>query len=769
MTRTMLMRGASVGALTFAILSSASQAQEALPTIEVGASQPSPARPEAAIGPAAAKPIPEDNETYRPTDATTALKTNTPIMETPASVVVVPRAVIQDLGARTVSEALAVVSGVIVQPENQSGTQYFFIRGFQTSDYYRDGVRMNTNVTGIPIPLANVDRIEVLKGPASILYGRAEPGGIVNVVTKQPLEKPYFAVQQQADSWGGLRTTLDATGPLTPDNSLLYRINMSYDNAHDFWDFSNGRDYYIAPKLRWNIDAATQVNVYFDYHQRINPFLSPGLAFTNSRDPFSINGLGVIPSALFGDTPVSFLPRSRNYGDPFSRATGREVIAGYNWSRDLNENWNLKQRFQAQTSNLFSLADFPFGYDFVNPTQLNRGAFLSRYQVHTYFANADLTGQFETLGLKHTLLVGTDFQRQNVIGYTVSNFATVPNIDLFSPTYTNFSTFSLDPTDPSTSGQQFFGSHENWWGFYLQDQIKLPYNFSVLAGARYDRATTYDVIAKDVFDASQKVSPRCGLLWRPIPELSLYGSYLENFGGSNTFGLRPLKPQTAQQWEVGAKTELFDGRVTATLAYFNLIKQNVAVPDPDPALAAQGFQVSTGEVRNKGVELDVAGEILPGWRVIGSYSYINSIITKDTTCTDPANFGPGCVFDVFGNLIGLNGNKGNQLFSVPRHSASFWTTYEFQDWNLRGLKIGGGMVARSLSQGDNQNDYHLPGFATLALMASYEVKLFDRKTTFQINVDNLLDKRFYPSSGGTTINYIVGAPRAVKGLVKVEF
>jgi len=756
MLRSTLPRGVSAGALALVFSSTWLHAQEALPTIDVGAARTTPSTatltPRTANSQTVASSAPRESDptTYNPPNATTALKTNTPIMQTPASVQVVPQQVLRDEQATTLARAVENVSGVIAQdPTQNTGAEIFIIRGFQTPVYYRDGVRMNSQWTlTAPMDMANVDRIEVLKGPASILYGRAEPGGMVNVITKQPEATPYYSVNQQIGSWSFYRTTVDATGPLTKDDTFLYRMNMAFQDSQSFRELSQLRSYFIAPTLRWNIDAATQVNIYLDYKHATTPNDVGLPAFTKND----------VWSQIFGNRPLSFLPRERNFSESWARNVNDDLILGANWSHSFNENWTLKHRFQAEVTNNNILIVNPVSFDPVTPTQLDRFIYSApRAYTHTYFTNLDLTGKFETLGLEHTLLAGGDFQHLGVNEYILFPYGGFPtNIDIFAPIHSALP----PPFDPTSRVDLAF--RENWYGFYLQDQIKLPYQFFLLAGARYDHANTYDVVNQKTFDNSQRVTPRFGLLWQPVQSVSLYGSYLTNFGGSNISGRRPLPPETAEQWEVGIKTQWFDNRVTATVAYYNLIKQHVATPDPDPVLAAQGYSVATGEIRNKGIELDVAGEILPGWKIIGAYSYINSLVTKDRG-VDWNNI------DANGNPAVTAGNTGNRLENVPRHSGSVWTTYEIQDGDWRGLKFGGGIISRSIRQGDRTNTYQLPGYATVGLMAGYETRIEGRKVNFQLNVDNLLNTRYYPASQGFALWNIVGAPRTFKGSVRVEF
>lgn len=767
MLRSPLLRGVSACAFSLAT-ACAAQAQQSLPTIEVGASRAKPVRQDgarrlqnggraasvvSATASRAAEPAASpanDPMTYNPPDATTALKTTAPIMQTPVSVQVVPRQIIRDQQITTIGRAVENVSGVISDDSLQAGnTQSFFIRGFNTNVYYRDGVRVNSlwTLSG-PGEMANVDSVEVLKGPASILYGRAEPGGLVNIVTKPPQATPSFTINQQFGSWSYYRTTLDATGPITKDDTLLYRFNFALVDSNSFRDLSQNRSLFIAPTLRWNIDASTQVNAYLDFKHAALPNDTGAVAFT-------INDPGAL---TYGPRPLAFLPRGRNFGESWAKNVNDDIIFGINWSHAFNENWTLRHRFQGEITdqnNIFVwpqyFTDATGAYNPANPTQLARFTQTGPTHTHTYFTNADLAGKFDTFGVTHNVLLGGDFQHFDYNAYSLIDYSGGSSvIDLFNPIYAS----APPPFDPNSRWGFDTAFRENWYGFYVQDQMKLPYNFSLLAGGRYDHANTYDVVNQKTTDNAQRVTPRVGILWQPVENVSVYGSYVTNFGGPNISRTRALPSETAQQWEAGVKTQWLDKRLTATIALYELTKQNVAAPDPiDPT-----EQVAIGEVRNKGVELDVAGELAPGWKVIASYSYINSLITKDR----------GDVFSAAGDLISVTGNQGNRLYNVPRHSGSLWMTYEFKDGDWKGLKVGGGSVARDIRQGNNQNTFQLPGYATIGLMAAYDFKILDRKVHAQFNVDNLLDTRYYPTSSSQWF-VRVGSPRTFRGEIGVAF
>ncbi|MGQ0594801.1 MAG: TonB-dependent siderophore receptor [Gammaproteobacteria bacterium] len=699
---------------------------------------------------------PLDETSYNVPNASTATKTDTPIMETPVNIQVVPQQVLRDQQVIRIDKALQNVSGVYVQPAVGGLQNGFNLRGFGTLNYYRDGVRvLNENITPGARETANLERIEVLKGPASILYGQLQPGGLINLVTKHPLAQPYYALQQQFGSFDFYRTTIDATGPITGDDTLLYRLNLAYENAGSFREFLENERVFVAPVLRWNLSPQTQANFFLEY--------------LHSRDPVDS---ALIPGLGNGPAPI---PVERNLAEPGSVHNIDEVRVGFDWSHAFNQRWTLRHRFDANLADENELGTInvePIDPQQCSPQRCPVSRRLSAFSVidrEIYYTSLDLTGRFDTFGLAHTLLLGGDFLHQRVdsTGGDLDN--PIPPIDVFHPVHTGV------PEDARNILRDFLASPaagpfmntQEWYGFYLQDQVKLPYHLHLLAGFRYDNATTSAVFPFVLLNSRQHddaVTPRYGLVWQPIPELSLYGNYVENFNASNgrsgglfgggQFGTegQPLPPETAQQWELGLKTELLDGGLTGSLAWFDLTKQNIQTADPDPIRAAQGFVVVTGEARNRGLELDLVGEVLPGFRLIASGAYIDSEITNDTV-------------DELGNPIG---NQGNRFFGVPRLGGSLWGTYEPQAGLWRGLQLGAGLIARGPREVDNANSFELPGYATVNLMAGYQWKVGPSKLSVQLNVDNLLDKETFETFGGNSF-FNPGAPRTFLGSVRVEF
>jgi iron complex outermembrane receptor protein len=385
----------------------------------------------------------------------------------------------------------------------------------------------------------------------------------------------------------------------------------------------------------------------------------------------------------------------------------------------------------------------------------------------TYSTNFDLTGHFDTLGLKHALLLGGDFYHVDK-DYDLDQTFAFSFIDIYNPIH--IPTNTVGPVYKTNQT-----SNTDQYGLYFQDQVKLPYNFHFTGGLRYQNiyqefAKKYSYMPAPIIPSlsADAITQREGLVWQPVNWLSLYSNYTENFGpNEGTVYVSPsvsksAPPSAAQQWEVGTKTEFFDGRLRATFAYYNLTKTNITTGDPNPLHA--GNVILTGEVRSRGPEVDIQGEILPGWNVIATYANTDAIVTKDTNAA----------------------RQGRRMYGLPRNTGSLWTTYEFQQGDLRGFKLGGGVTLRdsqlALDDQPSALDYlgnaRVAGYSTVDLLAAYSLKLGKSKCTAQLNINNLLDKRYFtsayilgqPTSSGYDSSYVsFGAPRTVMGSISIQY
>jgi iron complex outermembrane receptor protein len=342
------------------------------------------------------------------------------------------------------------------------------------------------------------------------------------------------------------------------------------------------------------------------------------------------------------------------------------------------------------------------------------------------------------------LLVGGDYYYQDIdtVGYS----STIPStIDIYNPIHTG-----NPPTNPTTRAANSFHTGTKLYGVYVQDQIKLPYNIHVMGGFRYQNVEQYDVIAKKVGQKADAVTPQVGILWQPIKWLSLYSNYVENFGVTNGLGQNNtfLPPETAQQWEVGFKTAFFDDRLSSTISYYNLTKQNSATVD----LTNPSFSVATGASRSRGLEMDVKGEILPGWNIIATYAYTDTKVLKEN---NPNNI-----------------PVGSRFRGIPKHTSTLWTSYDFQQNYLQGLKVGAGLSLYSSRKATlDYHDFDFAGYGVIDLLASYTRKIAKTNVTLQLNVNNLLDKEYVHDgfAGLSQTRATWGTPRSFMGSVKIEY
>ncbi|NOS74891.1 MAG: TonB-dependent receptor, partial [Methyloglobulus sp.] len=692
------------------------------------------------------------NKDYVLPNATAGTKTDTPIMETPLNVQVISKQVLKDQQVINLGQALKNVSGVTAgsfgnRSFGNTGApiQNITLRGFASETFFRNGFRLQEGSASRE--MANVESVEVLKGPAAILYGLVEPGGMVNVTTKQPLVTPYYALTQQFGSYDLYRTTIDTTGPLTKNKDLLYRMNFSYENSGSFRDFVFNDSLFLAPILKWNISPKTQATLEMEYQHK----------------KFGAD-LGYVPII---NNRILNIPISRNYGEP-SPGEQDTIFVGLNWSHQFNDDWAIKHRFSInkvdsdvplasypafQLGDPLELANFQSFFpnvSFDNPNRVYRRTYFNqKANTDTYSTNLDLTGHFETFGLKHTLLIGGDYYRIDQDSRSVNDDATInnwlfnggpepSNIDLFNPVHPGRNPGIIDTT---TSGRSITKTDQ--YGLYAQDQIKLPYNLHVMGGIRYQylhqtsanqdssgATTLQDPTTQDA------VTPRVGILWQPQSWLSLYANYAESFGANAGRAFvspgvtKSIDPSSATQYEGGIKTEFFGGRLRATLAYYDLTKTNVASSDPRHLNDCNGpCSLAIGEIRSRGPELDIYGEILPGWNMIATWSNTDVQITKTNSLNEP--------------FLGVI-SPGSRYWGVPRNTASLFTTYEFQQDLLKGFKIGGGVNIQDAQTACCTNpSYKIAGFTTVDLLAAYTIDIKDAKISAQLNVNNLLDNRYY--------------------------
>lgn len=661
----------------------------------------------------------DDATSYIAEEGSTATRTDTPLIRVPQSVGVVTQRVIEDQRAIRLEQALRNVSGVVIGlPEAGSNVDQAFCRGFPCG-YFKNNLR-NDNVQQVTQfrDIANIQRLEVLKGPSSVLYGRGEPGGIINIVTKQPQAERYNSIEQIFGSYNYYRTMVDSTGPLDKDKKFLYRINAAYENRQSYRDFLYLQRYFVAPTFTWLAGNNTTITVEGEYiHDKSN--IDQGFPAIGNR--------------------IAPLPRNRYLGEPFDTANGREGRVSLRVNHRFNDSWHIESQFRADEARKFGAAAFSNSLLTDNRT-LTRFFFNPDFDSSSYYWRNDLIGKVSTGAIKHKLLTGFEVGRQT----TSFDFAFAPfgSIDIFAPVYNQ----TPVPDPPLTRASYVFA---NSMAGYVQDEVEILDNLHILVGARgdyfYQHANVSNV---DTKAENFGFSPRIGVNYRPIPQVALYSNVTRSFqpvfdpfsAASNVF-----KPTTATQYEAGIKTEIVPGRLSSTLAVYRIDKRDVPVIDPSNLF----LRLQTGGQRSQGVELDLAAQLLPGWKVIATYAYTDARVTADTVI-----------------------QVGNRLPLIARHTGSFWSTYDFQGGLLQGFGVGGGVFAVGERAGDINGSFELPGYVRADAALYYRKQEVMPRTNLiaQLNFQNLLNQEYFYGGFQTRGSAALpGAPLSVFGSVKLEF
>ena len=655
----------------------------------------------------------EDDDYFVP-DAGNTLKTDTSIRDTPASVRVIPQQVIEDQGATNVKEIVRNASGVNFSDASGEREEDFIIRGFE-AEQFRNGFRDDFFSARTETELANIDRVEVLKGPASFLFGRAEPAGIINFVTKQPLREPFYEVAFTASSFDFYRPTLDFSGPLTKNGDLAYRLNVAYENAGSFRDGVETERFFIAPTLSWQIGDNTELTLEYSYLNDTRP-VDRGIVVLSNNE-------------------VADIPSSTFLGDPDVREDFAENRTELYLDHRFYSNLSLRSllRYTTATEDGPGATSAIFGE---SEDDRNFPVFESTgYQFYeTFTIQNDLIGKFNTGSVKHTVLFGLEFTtRFNTFegADRDSGLIDIFNADAFEPLTGEFD-IVFDSTE----------DRDDNFGIYLQDQIAILDNLQLVVGGRFDtfsgESETIETgeISETEADA---FSPRVGIVYQPIEPVSLYASYSRSFtpvNGTDVDG-EQFDPERGTGFEIGVKTEIIKNKLFSTLALYDITLTNVTTEDRNN----RNFDVQTGEQNSQGIELDVTGEILPGWNIFAGYAYTDAEVTED-------------------NVIPV----GNRLENVPENNFNLWTTYTLQKGSLQGLGFGAGIFYIGERAGDLENTFFVDGYTRVDAAIFYEKD----KYRAALNFKNLFDAEFIEGTQGRQEVY-PGAPFEVQGTVSVTF
>jgi iron complex outermembrane recepter protein len=657
-----------------------------------------------------------EGQGYRVPNTSVGTKTDTPLRDIPQSIQVVPQEVIKDQQLTRLDDALRNVPGVS-QDFNSGPYVTYRIRGFEAlnNNLLRNG-QIDAGA-GESVELTSVDRVEVLKGPASVLFGLGFPGGSINIVTKRPLSNPFYAIDATAGNYSFYRGAVDLSGPLNRSKTVLYRLNVAYRNSGSFIDFYSSDNLSVSPVVSIAIGKRTNLIIEGDY--------------IKTRDSGFMPFVPPIGSVL--PNPNGRIPRNRNIGEPTDEIDGSVIRVGYQLEHKLNDNWSLRNSFAFNSRTSKDKRTLPRGLNTDNRT-LDRIYREFDFQSQSFTLATNAVGKFSTGSIQHQLLFGVDLSRvtNSTLRFLLRD---APTLDIFAPVYGK-------PLGAITFGEVSDINLTDSLGIYLQDQIALTNNLKLLIGGRFDIfSQKFEDITGDTEStgSGSAFSPRLGIVYQPISAISLYASYVRSFtpvGGTFFSGDATLKPERGTQYEVGVKADL-SSRLSTTLALFDLTRTNVPTADPNNP----DFQIQVGKQKSQGIEVNLAGEILPGWKIFAGYAYIDARVTEDNTL-----------------------EPGDQLPNVPYNSFNLWTSYEIQRGNLKGLGLGLGLFYVGDRSGDLPNTYDIPSYLRT------DAAIYYKRDRFRVglNFRNLFDIRYFENgSSATRVNY--GQPFTVQGNVSWQF
>ncbi|RKT60840.1 iron complex outermembrane receptor protein [Azonexus fungiphilus] len=627
-------------------------------------------------------------------------RSETPLRELPQSVRVIPRQLIDDIGAVRLEEAYDYVSGVTRQNSFGGLWDNFAIRGFAGNEntgpnFLRNGFAGNRGYNA-PRDMANVERIEVLKGPSAALYGASEPGGILNVVTKKPQFKAGNSLEVYAGSYDSYRTSFDSTGPLS--DNLAYRLNVAVEDKGSFRDHIDSQRYLVAPSFTWVLSPNTLVNYDLELLRHKAP-MDRGVVAVGGRT-------GSISRETFLGEPGD--------GDITIDNQTHQLTLEHEFSSD----WKAKAGLAYRTTDLegYSTEVRPSNpLLFVPPgsRNVNRERRYRNYDSEDVSFQGEVHGKFTTGSLKHELLTGLDSYRFSLDSVMMRVRPADYSIDIDNPVYGQ-------PLPTPTANTDTL-EKQRATGVFLQDQIHLAEDWRLLLGVRHDRFHQTIDNRRTGLRSKQsegKTTPRVGLTWLLSPTVSLYALASESFrpNTGSSFAGAAFAPEEGRAKEVGIKYESADKRYGGTLSLFDIDKKNVLTNDP----ANAGFSLAAGEARSRGVEIDVSGQLTAKLRVTANYAYTDAEITKDNNAA----------------LVGA------RLLNVPKHSGSVLAMYE-DGFAAGRYGVGAGATHVGKRAGNALATFDLPAYTTARLMAYWKPS---QNLRFSLDVENLFDKTYYASS-----------------------
>lgn len=662
-------------------------------------------------------------QTYQAQSSGIATQTETPLVEVPQSVNVVTAQVLNDRQPASLDEAIAPVSGV-KQGNTLGGTQDAILkRGFGTN---RDNSIMRNGLQSVQARnfTPTTERIEVLKGPASMLYGIQDPGGVINVVTKKPLSQERYAVSGYTTSFGGGGTQADLSGPVS-DSGFAYRL-IADKQDHDYWrNFGEIEQGVVAPSLSWQ-NAKTRVLADYEHMDYSVPFDRGTYIDTKTGKPLNI-------------------PRERRLDETFNITTGRSDTANINVEHQLNERWTLHSGYGYSRNDYNDNQMRVMSYNSATGVVTRRGDATKDALQQAHNATVYAVGRLPWGDTTHEVTSGVQYMHNYRTLGDLLRDSNTKNFNMYAPQY-NIS--ALPSTVSAKDSDQTDKLRTT--AFYLQDSWYFGEKWILTGGARYDHFNELTGKGRPFNTNTQvsdgKVVPRAGVVYMLRPEWSVYTSYTESFRPNVSIAnaIGELPPEEGQAWEVGSKWQ--NDRITATAALFNIDKQNVLTSE---TIDGDTYYRVSGRVRSRGLETDLSGQLTERWSAFSSYTYTDAEVLEDPLLA------------------------GTPVDGVSKHMAALGLTRDF------GRVWGGDVRAGSSARyngtwyiGNTTGTmYALPSSMVYDFFTAYDRTIAGKRVSLQFNVKNLFDETYY-TSGVSHANapiVAIGEPRQFQLKAAVEF
>jgi iron complex outermembrane recepter protein len=630
----------------------------------------------------------------------TASKTPELIVETPSSVSVVTAEQIAAQQAKTITQSLRYTPGITAEIAGpQFMADQLLIRGFQqgTGRMLRDGMKtFLPNYLGWDAPEPfGLERIEVLRGASSVLYGAADPGGQINLVTKRPTTTPLRHVQLQGGNFDYKQAGFDFAGPVDDAGVVSYRLTGLLRDSSAQTDYIKNERTFLAPAITIKPTEKTEITILTEYQKQQGNF----------ANPLPAQGLGL-------NNPNGHISRDRYIGEPnYDKAVNEKISAGYLLQHQFNDTWTLRQnvRFSHYRHDSKEVAFLGWA-DPATLTTANRYAEDRNGDGNLFTVDTQAQARFATGGLQHTLLGGVDFSRSSYD--QAQSFKLASTLNLYNPVYGNLAMIPFSASAYQQTVKQT--------GIYLQDQLKFNRWVAVLGGRQdWVRDENDATFAAEPVANDKKFTGRAGLLYLFDSGFAPYASYSESFlpASGRTFTRQLFKPEEGQQYELGLKYEPPASNSLYSIAWFDLTKQNVTMADG----ANPGFNIQEGEVKSRGVELEAKTSISQKLNMVGSYTWNDVKLTKAEAAVE-----------------------GNRPFRVPEHMAALWLDY-LPSGAFAGLNVGGGVRYVGSSYGDRENTFKADSYTVVDALIKYDLAYMNasmKGLKVSLNAMNLLDKRY---------------------------